>query len=331
MQAFFELVIPRNFKGVILVQNIYYSTVDTFEEIDEPRDGCWINLVNPSQKESARISELYDIDLDDLRAPLDLEERSRISTEDDYTLILVDIPTTEVRNDKDWYITIPLGIIVTDKVIITTCLQESVVLRDFVNGRVKNFYTFMKTRFIFQMLYKNASIYLQYLRHIDRMSDGVEAKLREATRNEELIELMELEKSLVYFTTSLRTNERVLEKLVKLNAIKKYPEDDELLEDTIIENQQAIEMANIYGGILSGMMDAFASVISNNQNIIMKVLALITIIMSIPTMIFSAYGMNVAGGSMPFANSPWGFWLIVGISFAASILLTLYFVHKRWF
>jgi magnesium transporter len=318
-------------KGSGEMQTIYQSTVDTFREVEEATTGCWIKLVNPTQKESLLISDKFNIDLDDLRAPLDLEERSRIQVEDDYTLILVDIPSLEMRNDKEWYTTIPLGIIVTRGVIITTCLQETRVLDDFENGRVKDFYTFMKTRFIFQILYKNARVYLQDLRGIDRRSVAVETKLHQSTRNEELIELLELEKSLVYFTTSLRTNERVLEKLVKLNAIKKYPDDEDLLEDTIVENQQAMEMASIYGNILSGMMDAFASVISNNQNIIMKVLALITIVMSIPTMIFSAYGMNVDGGGMPFAQSHGGFWMIIGISFGVSILTTFYFIWKKWF
>ncbi|SJZ63162.1 magnesium transporter [Pilibacter termitis] len=313
------------------MKTIYQSTVDTFREIEESQNGSWIKLVNPTQKESLVIADRYNIDIEDLRAPLDLEERSRITVEDNYTMILVDIPMLEDRNKKEWYTTIPLGIIITNEVLITTCLQETRVLDDFENGRVKDFYTFMKTRFIFQILYKNAKVYLQYLRAIDRKSSEVEKKLHQSTKNEELIELLELEKSLVYFTTSLRTNERVLEKLVKLKSIKKYPDDEDLLEDTIVENQQAMEMASIYGNILSGMMDAFASVISNNQNIIMKVLALITIVMSIPTMIFSAYGMNVEGKGMPFAESPFGFWIIICISFVISIFTTVYFIWKKWF
>ncbi|MDR0922347.1 MAG: magnesium transporter CorA family protein [Lactobacillales bacterium] len=313
------------------MEKIYQSTVDTFNEVEEAKNGSWINLVNPTQNEMIQVANEFDIDIEDLRAPLDSEERSRVSVESNYTLILVDVPTLENRNNKDWYVTIPLGIIVTEEVIITTCLQETNVLKDFTTGSVKDFYTFMKTRFIFQMLYKNAKLYLQYLRAIDRKSNEVEQKLHQSMKNEELIELLELEKSLVYFTTSLRTNERVLEKLVRLKAIKKYPDDEDLLDDTIVENQQAMEMASIYGNILSGMMDAFASVISNNQNTVMKVLALITIIMSIPTMVFSAYGMNVDGIGMPFANSPLGFWIIIGISFLFSVLVTGYFVKKKWF
>ena len=155
------------------------------------------------------------------------------------TLILVDVPMIEERNDKDWYGTIPLGIIVTDKMIFTVCLEDTQVLTRFMEGRVRNFFTYMKTRFILQILYRNSSMYLRYLRIIDKKSEQVEEKLHFSPRNQELIELLELEKSLVYFTTSLRSNEAVLEKLIKLESIKKYPEDTELLEDVIIENTQA--------------------------------------------------------------------------------------------
>ena len=269
--------------------------------------------------------------MDDLRAPLDEEERSRIEVEDEYTLILVDIPVIEERNDKDWYGTIPLGIIVTKEMIFTVCLEDTLILERFMDGRVRNFYTYMKTRFILQILYKNASMYLHYLRIIDKKSVEVEEKLHLSTRNQELIELLELEKSLVYFTTSLRANEVVLEKLLKVESIKQYPEDTDLLEDVIIENKQAIEMSNIYSGILSGMMDAFASVISNNLNIVMKFLATVTIVMSIPTMIFSAYGMNVNSAGMPFAGSPYGFLIVILLSLLLSLVVAFIFSKKNLF
>ena len=251
--------------------------------------------------------------------------------EDNYTLILVDIPTIEERNEKDWYGTIPLGIIITDKMIFTICLEDTQVLTRFMEGRVRNFFTYMKTRFILQILYRNASMYLRYLRIIDKKSEQVEEKMHLSTRNQELVELLELEKSLVYFSTSLRSNEVVLEKLMKIEAIKKYPEDTELLEDVIIENKQAMEMANIYSGILTNMIDAFASIISNNLNIIMKVLAIITIVMSIPTIVFSAYGMNVNLAGMPFSGSPWGFTIIILLSVAVSIIAAVILTKKRFF
>lgn len=309
-----------------------FKTIDgSIHQVQEPQEGCWVALTNPTATEIFEISERFQIEVDDLRAPLDEEERSRIEVEDTYTLILVDIPTIEERNDKDWYGTIPLGVIVTDKMIFTVCLEDTQVLTRFMEGRVRNFFTYMKTRFILQILYRNASMYLRYLRIIDKKSEQVEEKLHMSTRNQELIELLELEKSLVYFTTSLRSNEVVLEKLLKNDSIKKYPEDTELLEDVIIENKQAIEMANIYSGILSGTMDAFASVISNNLNIVMKVLAIITIVMSIPTIVFSAYGMNVNMDGMPFAGSIWGFLGIILFSAVLSIIAALILSKKRFF
>ena len=269
--------------------------------------------------------------MDDLRAPLDEEERARIEAEDNYTLILVDIPMIEERNDKDWYGTIPLGIIVTKKMIFTICLEDTQVLARFMEGRVRNFFTYMKTRFILQILYRNASMYLRYLRIIDKKSEQVEEKLHMSTRNQELMELLELEKSLVYFTTSLRSNEVVLEKLLKVDTIKQYPEDTDLLEDVIIENKQAIEMANIYSGILSSMMGTFASVISNNLNVVMKVLSVITIVMSIPTIIFSAYGMNLNAHGMPFSFTTHGFLIIILLSIAVSIIAAVILSKKKFF
>lgn len=309
-----------------------FRTIDgVIHQVNEMQEGCWVALINPTATEILDIAERYHIEQDDLRAPLDEEERSRIEVEDDYTMILVDIPVIEERNEKDWYGTIPMSIILTDEIIFTVCLEDTPILSAFMDGRVRNFFTYKKTRFILQILYKNATMYLHYLRIIDKKSEEVEHKLHGSTKNRELIELLELEKSLVYFTTSLRSNEVVLEKLLKTESIKHYPEDTELLEDVIIENKQAIEMANIYSGILGGTMDAFASVISNNQNIVMKFLATVTIVMSIPTMIFSAYGMNVNLSGMPFAGSPLGFWIVMVLSVVLSLAVALIFWKKDMF
>ncbi len=300
-------------------------------QIENFEPGCWVAMTNPTAEELHEVATRYDIDATDMRAPLDEEERSRIDVEDNYTLILVDIPTIEERNEKNWYGTIPLSIVLCNDTIITVCLEDTPVLTAFMDGRVRNFYTHMKTRFIFQILYRNATLYLNYLRIIDRRSDSIEQKLHEATRNKELIELLELEKSLVFFTTSLKANEIVLEKLLKFSAIKKYPEDEDLIEDVIVENKQAIEMANIYSGILNGTMDTFASVISNNQNSVMKFLTTITIVLSIPTMIASFYGMNVKSFSMPFADSEWGFPIVIGISLIISLIIAFIFRKKDLF
>lgn len=309
-----------------------YKTVDaSLKVIDAPEKDCWIMMTRPDEAELRNVATRYEIDLNDLRAALDEEERSRIEVEDNYTLLLVDIPIIEKRDERDRYVTQPLGVVLARDAIITVCLEETPVLQSIEGKKTREFQTHMKTRFLLQILYRNASLYLQYLRVINRQSEMVEHQLHDSTRNRELIELLELEKSLVYFTTSLRSNEVVLEKMLKTESIKKYPEDTDLLEDVIVENRQAIEMANIYSGILSGMMDAFASVISNNLNIVMKFLAVVTIVLSIPTMIFSAYGMNVNTRMMPFANASYGFPLIIGFSVLISVGVAIYFAKKKMF
>ena len=310
---------------------IFKTEDGAMHEKEEMQPGCWIAFTNPTASEIIDIADAYQIDPDHLKAPLDEEERSRIEVEEEYTLVLVDIPSIEERSGKDWFVTIPLAIIMTNDVLITVCLEETPVLTSFMDGRVRDFHTFMKTRFILQILYKNATQYLQYLRIIDKKSEVIERKLHQSQKNEELIELLELEKSLVYFTTSLRSNEVVLEKLLRTEKIKKYPEDTDLLEDVIVENKQAIEMAGIYSGILSGTMDAFASVISNNLNIVMKFLATVTIVMSIPTMVASFYGMNVNSRGMPFANHPYGFVIVLGFALALSLLVAYIFNKKDLF
>lgn len=309
----------------------YNSVHNRIMEQDSFKEDCWISLVDPTEAEVARIAEYYSVDTDAIKSALDTDERSRIEVDENYTMVLVNIPTIETHNDRELYDTIPLSVIVTKKAVITVCLEKTSILEAFANGLVRDFNPAMKSRFVLQILYRTASQFLQYLRIIDRQSDMVENKLHKSTQNRELIELLKLEKSLVYFTTALRSNEVVLEKLFKNDNIKKYQEDEELLEDVIVENKQAIEMANIYSGVLSGTMDAFASVISNNLNIVMKTLAIVTIVLSIPTMIFSAYGMNVATAGMPLADSPWGFLVIVMIALILSLIVALIFVKTKMF
>lgn len=313
------------------MKKIFKTFEAEMRQLTAPEKDCWISLVKPTEKELAEVAALYAIEPDDLRAALDEEERSRIELEENYTLILVDIPVVEKNNGKDVYSTVPLGIILAKEAIITVCLEETPVLYALKQKHANELRTHMRTRFVLQILYRNASLYLQYLRVINRLSDKIEQKLHGSTQNHELIELLELEKSLVYFTTSLRSNEVVLEKLLKTERVKKYPEDEDLLEDVIVENRQAIEMANIYSGILSGMMDAFASVISNNLNIVMKFLAVMTIVLSIPAIIFAAYGMNVSAQGMPLAGSPYGFAAIVAISLVVSIAAAVFFAKKKMF
>lgn len=308
------------------MMQIFRTIDDKLTPMTEIIDGCWINLVNPTEEEMHRVAQVLNIDLDYIKAALDEEERSRIEADNGNTLIVVDIPM--VLRDGEapgLYKTIPLAIVLGGGSIITVCLKESQIIRDFIDNRVKLFYTFKKTRFILQILLKISTYYLQYLKIIEKTSYRIEDELHKSMRNKELIQLLELEKSLVYFSTSLKSNEIVMEKMLRMDYVKKYPEDTELLEDVIIENKQAIEMANIYSNILSGTMDAFASVISNNLNIVMKFLASITIIMAIPTMIASFFGMNVR---VPFQQNPLAFALIVVIAVSCS-MVAMFVMSKR--
>lgn len=302
--------------------NIYKTIDGKVEEIEEIEKHAWINMVNPTEEELLWVSDQMNVEEDFLRAALDEEETSRVEWDEDtnQALITIDVPTMDDSSDMVLYSTLPVGIIETHENIITVCLEEHTVIEDFAKGRVKHVFTNLKTRFIFQILYRVASRFLVYLRHINRMSTEIEKELHRSMKNKELIQLLDLEKSLVFFSTSLKANQLVLEKLQRGRIIKLYEDDKELLEDVIIEVEQAIEMSNIYSNILSGTMDAFASIISNNLNIVMKVLTAITILMSIPTMISSFYGMNVTG--LPFAN--FGSVVIIVAVLTSLVALILY-------
>ncbi|NLV51090.1 MAG: magnesium transporter CorA family protein [Clostridiales bacterium] len=307
----------------------FYKTVnDQLVSLNNYEDGVWINMISPSEDEIKTVCESSGIDPEMIRYALDEEERSRIESDGGQTLILVDIPIVENEDHGNVYSTMPLGIITTKECIATVCLKEPAILNDFINKRVKSFCTYFKSRFVLQILFKNATLYLYYLRQIDKQSSKIESELLKSMKNRELTQLLQLEKSLVYFSTSLKANEAVLEKMLKLEAIKRFEEDHDLLEDVIIENKQAIEMTSIYSSILSGMMDAFASVISNNLNIVMKSLTIITISLAIPTMISGFFGMNVQNG---MASNGWAFPVIVGASLVLSVLTSFILVKKRLF
>ncbi|HHZ17567.1 MAG TPA: magnesium transporter CorA family protein [Peptococcaceae bacterium] len=306
---------------------IYLSPQDNeLLQINSFEKGCWINLIDPSEEEIETVVQNTGIFAEFLRYPLDDEERPHIEFEDKQLLTIIDVPIETPSGAG--YDTIPLGIIHTDDYIVTVCLHDLSILQDFYQKKVRGMATYKKTRFLFQILYKNASLYLKYLREIDKKSTDVELELHKSMRNKELIKLLNLEKALVYFTTSLRSNESVLEKLLRGRVIKMYEEDQDLLEDVIIENKQAIEMADIYSNILSGTMDAFASIISNNLNIVMKFLAIVTIILALPTMVASFFGMNVP---VPFQDSPYGFAFAVIISIVLSLIGVFYLAKKNMF
>lgn len=300
--------------------NCKLKTLDTIE------NGSWINIVAPSDEELILISKKTGVNLDLLKSALDDEETSRIEIEDDALLVIVDIPFTEMEDNSLTYDTYPLSIIHTEKQIITVCLKNSKILTDFANQKVKSFYTFKKSRFILQILNRISTYYLIYLRQIDKKSLMIEKRLHKSMKNRELIQLHSLEKSLVYFSTSLKANEITLEKMLKLELMQKYEEDKDVLEDVIIENKQAIEMTEIYSNILASTMDFFASVISNNLNIVMKVLASVTILLAIPTIVSGIYGMNI--DYLPFSNRPHSFAIVMTI-IAGIATLVAFILYKK--
>lgn len=302
---------------------IYNTDIETneFRELKEFKKGSWINLVNPSENEIKKVCESVQIQEDFIRDALDFEEKARIDHEedDDTTLFVVDVPITENGEEGEViYSTLPLGmIVVRDDFFITVSLRKNKIIESFEKRKIKNFQTYKKTRFIFQILYLNSSFYLSYLKQINKETEVAEYILKNSMRNKELLKMLTLEKGLVYFTTSLKSNELVMEKTLRGKIIKLYEEDEEILEDAITENRQAIEMAQIYNNILNGTMDAYASIISNNMNGVMKTLTSITIILAVPTMISSFWGMNV---NLPLQNNPLGFIVMILIS----IILTLF-------
>ena len=309
--------------------NIYKTDDRIIHEIEKFEEGCWIKLTDPTLEECAAVSEEHGIDIADLRAALDDEESSRMSLEDDYTLIIVDIPTAEVRNNRHTYTTIPLGILVKEDVLITVCSEESAVLRIFIDQRVREFSTKKQMRFTYQILYNASMVYQSLLRSIDRKRTEIEERIdQESTENEDLVDLHELESNLVYFATSLRANGVVLDRLTRYGRLRQYEEDQELLEDVIIENRQAIEMTQIYRDIINGTRELLSTVINNRLNNAMKYLAAITIVMSIPTIVSGLWGMNVSGRWMPLSETPHGF-LIICIATLVVSIITMWILHKR--
>lgn len=300
--------------------SIYNTDLKTnkFEKIKEFRPGSWISLVNPTEEEIATVCSNLKIEDEFIKYPLDYEEQARIDIEDDMTLFVIDVPVIENEKDEKTYATMPLGLIVVrDEFFISVSLKKNRVIDSFEKGRVKEMYTYKKTRFLIQILYLNASYYLTDLKRINKEAENTVGMLKKSMKNEELMQLLKLQNSLVYITTSLKANELVMEKTARGKVLKAYEEDDEILEDAIIENRQAIEMGKVYSEILNGTMDAYASIISNNLNVVMKLLASITILLSVPTLIASIWGMNVP---LPFSVNANGFVIVIGISVLISII-----------
>ena len=282
--------------------------------------GAWINIVDPTPYELKVVSNLTEVDPDFLRSALDDEERSHTDIEDDSVMVLTNVA---VCRGQDSYDALPLAIIVTEEYIITVCLEETPVMAEFNERTAKLCRTYKKTRFLFQILYKSMTFYLRYLRQISKLSDDIENQLRHDMKNSEILRLLELQKGLTYFNAAIRSNGAVLDKLLRMRnnpqltpILKAYDEDEDLLEDVIIENKQAKEMVEMYSKILARMADTFTSIIANNQNLVMKFLAAMTIIIAIPTVVSSFFGMNVP---VPFADDGHGFLYVMIIAFCISI------------
>ena len=309
---------------------IYNSDLETYEfkEVKEYTRGCWINMVNPTEKEIEDVCENLGIQDQFIRYALDFDEKARIDQEEDDNTILfvVDVPIIEKSEGTDTFTTMPLGMIfVRDDYFITVSLRKNKIIEDFEKRKVKNFQTFKKSRLLFQILYCNSSYFLNYLKQINKETEVAEYILKNSMRNKELLKMLSLEKSLVYFATSLKSNELVMEKTLRGKIIKLYEEDEDILEDAITENKQAIEMAQIYHNILNGTMDAYASIISNNLNGVMKTLTSITIILAVPTMISSFWGMNV---NLPFQTHSHGFLIMIIMAIITTVAVTLWLSKK---
>lgn len=310
------------------MMNIYRTDEAVLHKVKDFQGGTWIQLINPTSKEINVLAESFEMEVNDVAAALDEEESSRISLEDGYTLILVDIPSPEVRHEKTMYTTIPLGIILTQDVIITICREDTPILQHFINNRVREFSTKKRMRFIYQILFRSAALYQTSLRMIDKKRTEIEERAEGDTQDIDLIELHELESTLVYFATSLRANIIVLERLKRYKRLEQYSEDMDLLEDVTVEYQQAIEMTAIYRDIIDGTRELLSDVINNRLNNVMKYLTSITIVMAIPTIISGIYGMNVDGRWMPLSSTPNGFEIICMIILVIC-LITLLILRKK--
>jgi magnesium transporter len=291
--------------------------------------GSWINAVAPSREELETISKITGVQRDLLVAALDVEETSRIEVEDNAILVVINTPKACGNFNYD---AIPLGVVITADYIVTVCLEENDILPR-KPGNINGFCSYKRTRFLFQILFKTATLFLKHLTQISRQSDQIERNLRMSMKNEELFQLLDLEKGLTYFTAALRANRAVVDKLIRLcsnsqmhELIRVREEDEDLLEDVKIEYDQAFEMVQMYSNILSGMMDAFASIISNNLNIVMKFLASMTILLAIPTAVSSFFGMNVP---VPFTGHPMGFTFVTGLSLVLACGAAYFLWRKR--
>ena len=292
----------------------------------------WYNLINPTAEEMEKVSSQLKLDPDMLKNALDLDERSRVEFEDGVLSLIVNLP---LMDDEGQFDTLPCGLAFTSRNFMTICSRDNRIISSFNKNTAKSFDTRERGRFLLSILSKCTQFYLKYLAIINQRTEDIEYSLRKTTKNKALFKLIEIQKSLVYFTTALKDNHLVLLKILRMinsptmSKLIKFTDDDiDMLEDVIVENKQAIEMVDMHRSILEGMMDGFASIINNNLNLVMKFLAAITIILSIPTMLASFWGMNVP---VPVVGNPYGFFIIMAISAVATVLTIIYFRKKGMF
>lgn len=309
--------IPVGKKEAETMLEIYHSQEGQVLPISTPTYASWVNLVCPSPEELQRVHEECHIPLEFLQAALDIEEKSRVETEDNVKLVLVDIPITDLdMPEYEAYSTVPLSIIITEQLVVTVCMHDTTILRDIAENKLKNIQIKYKTRFVFTILIRLAGRFVLYLSRIEKTSTKIERQLNESLKNEQLLQLLALSKSLTYFSTSLKASETTLKKMQRGHILTLYEDDFDLLEDALIEFSQAIEMAMSYSTILKATMETYSSVASNNLNDIMKVLAVITIVMAVPEIIFAFYGMNVE--QLPYDHF---FWFPIGIALFGSLCI----------
>lgn len=299
-------------------------------DLDTADKGSWIHATDPTDAEVERLAAISEIPASEFRSALDPEERSHVEWEEDFIYVVINTPM--LRKDDNNYDTLPLGIFVTPRFFITVTLEETDVISVFLENRFNTFRTYKKTRFLFQIMSRTATLFLRALQEINHRTETIETQVRESMKNKEFFQLLELQKSLTYFTSALKANGIVMEKLLRLRnsiqqrpILKMYEEDEDLLEDVIVENNQAIETVSMYSNILISMMDAFASIISNNLNRVMKFMAAMTILLSMPTVVFSLWGINVP---VPWQGAPYGFAAVFGVSMVI-MMATAYFLWRR--
>lgn len=306
---------------------VYKKTELGLGQVDEITPGTWIHLVDPTRAEVEQLLAVIDIPEDFVIAALDEDERARTDREDGVTLIILRVPYFFGQDEDLPYGTVPFGIIMTNGYLVTVCKFHTGIAEDLLGYRIKGLSTAKHVRLILHILLVTAQKYLAYLRHIDAAIEAVEERLQRSLRNEEVLQLLRYQNCLVYFTTGLKSNQLVMQRLQKSQLFSRFEEDEELLEDVLIENSQALEMTQISENILGQDMDAFASIISNNLNVVMKFLASATILVSVPTLAASIYGMNVA---LPLQGSPYAFVVVMGVALLVAVAMLWVFWRRDW-